>query len=210
MKCCSEEQKLRRHVWGVNTDPNDIQTKAAQSSKSGPNKPLQLWIPICGLWTNHYSLSICFSWLPQIDCKWLQMVTRLDAPTFIYFSWNGWLSLFSLHLILSKYHLYSASPWCESWISHGEFAVGAPKRAMLTACPTHVIIRRFLTGQDTTRKNKCVDTQRQRRFSECDHTELYIRRWHFQSKFCRGLSARMLILICGHLNTMQQLHIGPV
>lgn len=117
------------HVWGVNPNHNDIQTKAAQSSKSGPNKPLQLWIPICGLRTNHYSLSICFSWLPPIDCKLWQMVRRPDAPTFIYFSCDGCLSSFSFRLILSKYHLYSASTWCKSWISHGEFSVGAPKRA---------------------------------------------------------------------------------
>lgn len=73
--CSTEEQKLCRHVWGVNTDHNDIQRKAAESSKSDLNKPLQLWILTCGLWTNHCRLSICFSWLPQIDCKLPQMVT---------------------------------------------------------------------------------------------------------------------------------------
>lgn len=64
----------------------DIQTKTAESSKSGPNQPLQIWIPICGLWTNHYSLSLRFSWRLQIDCKLEKIVMHPDTPTFIYFS----------------------------------------------------------------------------------------------------------------------------
>lgn len=133
---------------------NDIQTKAAQSSKSGPNKPLQLWIPICGLWTNHYSLSICLFWLPQIDCKLPQMVTRGDAPAFIYCSSDGCLSLFNLHLILSKYHLYSASTWCKWWISHGEFSVGAPNGAN-----AGVSTSRYYTLIPHRMNKKCVATQ---------------------------------------------------
>lgn len=197
-------------MWGVNTDHNDIQTKAAQSSKSGPNKPLQLWIPICGLWANHFSLSICFSWLLQIDCKLPQMVTCPDAPTFIYFSCDGCLSSFSLHLILSKYHLYSASTWCKSWISHGEFSVGALKRANADAdsvsnsCYYTLIPDRMRYHKE---KRMCYCSKRQRHFSGRDQIELHIRWWHFSSKFCRDLSERTLIIIYGHLNTMQQLHI---
>lgn len=76
------------------------------------------------MWTNHSSLSLCFSWLQQIGISTDRCALWHSD---IYFSCDGCLSSLNLHSILSKRRLYHASTWCKSWISHDTFSVGALK-----------------------------------------------------------------------------------
>lgn len=101
-------------------------------------------------------------------CRWLSVLTLQNL--FIFLVTVG-LSSFSLQLILSKYHLYSTSTWCKSWISHGEFSAGAPKRAN-TGVDSVSDSRCYMLIPDRMRyhnekrtKNKCVNTQRDKDIS---------------------------------------------
>lgn len=129
----------------------------------------------------------------------------------ISFSRHGCLSLFSLHLILSKYRLLSACTWCKSWISHEEFYVGALKT--VNASADSVSISGFcMLIPDRTRchnENKC---QRDKDVSL--KLDIWVTLWlpvdGIFSPNSAEICPRKLISICGLQSMKQQLRARPV